>query len=173
MRSRRYHSRIKSGNVRRNKPLKLLSAARRCKSSSSSAKWSSHHARPSPSLVVASDGSPPYKKIKDDILGKDYELSLAFLSPKEMLAVTKKWKKKDHISNSSPFLFLKTPERYSFAKKPRLLITRLFVIHGLCHLKGYKHGATMENIERLYLKKWDINAHEQNNSRNRHRNLPR
>jgi ssRNA-specific RNase YbeY (16S rRNA maturation enzyme) len=33
-------------------------------------------------------------------------------------------------------------------------------IHGLTHLKGYKHGATMENIERLYIKKWGINAHE-------------
>jgi ssRNA-specific RNase YbeY (16S rRNA maturation enzyme) len=115
-----------------------------------------------------------YKKIKDDILGKDYELSLAFLSPKEMLVVTKKWKKKDHISNVLSFPLSKTSGEILICKEATAPFTPDYLfIHGLCHLKGYKHGATMENIERLYLKKWGINAHEQNNRRNRHRNLPR
>ena len=116
----------------------------------------------------------PYKKIKDDVLGRDYELSLAFLSPQDMLAVTKKWKKKDHISNILSFPLSKTSGEILICKEAAAPYTPGYLfIHGLCHLKGLKHGATMERIERLYAKKWGINAHEQNNRRHRHRNLPR
>jgi len=33
-------------------------------------------------------------------------------------------------------------------------------IHGVCHLKGYKHGATMESIESRLLKKFGFVSHE-------------
>ena len=103
----------------------------------------------------------PYAKIKDDVLGKKYELSLAFLLPKEMRAVTKKYKKKDHVSNVLSFPLSKTSGEILICKEAAApySVGYLF-IHGLCHLKGYKHSATMERIERRYLKKWGINAHE-------------
>lgn len=102
-----------------------------------------------------------YTKIKDSVLGTDYELSLAFLSPKEMLAVTKKYKKKDHVSNVLSFPLSKTSGEILICKEAAApySVGYLF-IHGLCHLKGYKHSATMERIERRYLKEWGINAHE-------------
>jgi ssRNA-specific RNase YbeY (16S rRNA maturation enzyme) len=103
----------------------------------------------------------PYTKIKDDVLGKKYELSLAFLLPKEMLAVTKKYKKKDHISNVLSFPLSKTSGEILICKEAAAPFTVGYLfIHGLLHLKGCKHSATMERIERLYLKKWGLNAHE-------------
>ena len=116
----------------------------------------------------------PFQKIKEDVLGKTYDLSLAFVGPTESLRVTRDVKKKDHISNVLSFPLSKTSGEIMICPSARGAYTVGYLfIHGLAHLKGYKHGATMENIERLYLKKWGINAHEQNNSRNRHRNLPR
>jgi ssRNA-specific RNase YbeY (16S rRNA maturation enzyme) len=117
----------------------------------------------------------PYKKIKDDVLGKDYELSLAFISPAAMRRAMK-YKKQlpKKTSNVLSFPLSKTSGEILICKEAAAPYTPDYLfIHGLCHLKGYKHGATMENIERLYLKKWGINAHEQNNSRHRHRNVPR
>ncbi len=103
----------------------------------------------------------PYTKIKDDVLGKKYELSLAFLSPKEMLAVTKKHKKKDHVSNVLSFPLSPTSGEILICKEAAAPYTVGYLfIHGLCHLKGYKHSATMESVERRYLKKWGLKAHE-------------
>ncbi len=103
----------------------------------------------------------PYTKIKDDVLGTKYELSLAFLSPKEMLAVTKKYKKKDHVSNVLSFPLSATSGEILICKEAAAPYTVGYLfIHGLCHLKGYKHSATMESIERRYLKKWGLKAHE-------------
>lgn len=103
----------------------------------------------------------PYTKIKDDVLGTDYELSLAFLSARKMRAVTKKYKKKDHVSNVLSFPLSKTSGEILICKEAAAPYTVGYLfIHGLCHLKGYKHSATMERIERLYLKKWDLKAHE-------------
>jgi rRNA maturation RNase YbeY len=103
----------------------------------------------------------PYNKIKDDVLGTHYELSLAFLSPKEMRAVTKKWKKKDHVSNVLSFPLSKTSGEILICKEAAAPYSLPYLfIHGLLHLKGYKHSATMERIERRFLKKWGFNAHE-------------
>ncbi len=102
-----------------------------------------------------------YTKIKDSILGERYDLSLAFLTAAEMRKVTKKYKKKDHVSNVLSFPLSKTSGEILICKAAAApySVGYLF-IHGLCHLKGYKHGATMESTERRYLKKWGLKAHE-------------
>ncbi len=109
----------------------------------------------------------PYNKIKDEVLGKKYDLSLAFLSAKEMRAVTLKTKKKDHVSNVLSFPLSKNSGEILICKKaaPPFTVGYLF-IHGLFHLKGLKHGATMEKQERRILKEFGLGMHEQNRNRN-------
>lgn len=103
----------------------------------------------------------PFQKIKEDVLGKKYELSVALVGKAESKRITLASKKKDKASNVLSFPLSKTSGEIVLcpAASAPFTVGYLF-IHGLCHLKGYKHSATMERIERLYLKKWGLKAHE-------------
>ena len=95
------------------------------------------------------------------MLGKTYELSVAIVGAAESRRVTLAAKKKDKASNVLSFPLSKNSGEIVLcpAVRGEFTVGYLF-IHGLAHLKGYKHSATMERIERRYLKKWGINAHE-------------
>ncbi len=118
------------------------------------------------------------KKIKDDILGEDYNLSIAFVEKKYSHEINKKYRKKDKPTNVLSFALTKTSGELilcplvireevkikKFDKKfPELVI--FLVIHGMLHLKGMDHGGTMERREQLYCEKYDTKHF----SRNRHR----
>ena len=110
-----------------------------------------------------------FKRIQDAVLGKHYDLSVAFLSPVKMRAVTRKTKGKDKVSNVLSFPLSKNSGEIlicpSAAKKEaplygmneRTYLAYLF-IHGLLHVKGHKHGATMERNERRLLKQFGFRA---------------
>lgn len=107
-------------------------------------------------------------------MGKRYDLSFAFLSPAKIRVIYKRTKprrkvgaptkasgKKDHVSNVLSFPLSKTSGEILICKqaaKP-YRVEYLF-IHGLLHLKGYKHSDTMEREERRILKKFGLRAHE-------------
>ncbi len=96
-----------------------------------------------------------FDKIKDAVLGKRYDLSVAFLSPAKMRAVTLQTKKKNHVSNVLSFPLSKTSGEILICKaaaKP-YTVEYLF-IHGLLHLKGHKHSDTMEREEDRLLKRY-------------------
>ncbi len=111
--------------------------------------------------------TPTYTKIKELVLGKKYELSFAFVTPVQMRKAMKYKKNPDvKTSNVLSFPLSKTSGEILICKsaaKP-YTVDYLF-IHGLCHLKGYKHGATMEHIEHGLVKKFGFTVHEQTNSR--------
>ncbi|MBY0294297.1 rRNA maturation RNAse YbeY [Patescibacteria group bacterium] len=109
----------------------------------------------------------PYKKIKEEVLGKEYDLSLAFLNAKEMRDVTIRTKNKDKVSNVLSFPLSKTSGEILICRKaaPPFSVGYLF-IHGLFHLKGLKHGDRMETQERRILKQFKLRMHEQNRNRN-------
>jgi ssRNA-specific RNase YbeY (16S rRNA maturation enzyme) len=109
----------------------------------------------------------PYQKIKTEVLGKEYDLSLAFLNAKEMRDVTIRSKKVDKISNVLSFPLSKTSGEILICRKAAapFSIGYLF-IHGLFHLKGLKHSARMETQERRILKQFKLSMHEQNRHRN-------
>jgi ssRNA-specific RNase YbeY (16S rRNA maturation enzyme) len=109
----------------------------------------------------------PYNKIKDEVLGKQYDVSLAFLPAEEMRQVTIRTRKYDKVSNVLSFPLSKTSGEILICKKaaPPFTVGYLF-IHGLFHLKGLKHGATMEKQERRILKQFGLGMHEQNRNRN-------
>lgn len=99
--------------------------------------------------------------MKEAVLGKKYELSLAFVGPSESRAMTLKVKNKDKASNVLSFPLSKTSGEIIIcpaAAKPYSL-PYLF-IHGLLHLKGYKHSDTMDGIERRLVKKFGFTVHE-------------
>ncbi len=109
-----------------------------------------------------------FKKIKNDILGKNYSLSIAFVSEKQSQEINKKYKKKNKATNILSFSLRKDygeiimcpalikKEAKSFSKTFRLFLGFL-VIHGMLHLKGLKHSKKMEKLENFYCKKFKIN----------------
>lgn len=101
-----------------------------------------------------------FPKIKDAVLGKRYDLSVAFLSASEMRAVTRKTKKKNHVSNVLSFPLSKTSGEILICKAAAKPYTVEFLfIHGLLHLKGLKHSATMDREEDRFLKRFGFARH--------------
>ncbi len=107
--------------------------------------------------------SLPFLKIKNKILGKNYEVSLVFIGEKKAQNLNKKYRSKEYSPNilSFPldknigeiFINLKRAkkESHDFKKKQKDFLVQLFV-HSLLHLKGFKHGKKMEVEEDKYVK---------------------
>lgn len=107
----------------------------------------------------------PFLYIKEEILGKKYDLSLFFPNTKVSKELHFKWKKKSDLVNILSFplsenegeiiLTLgkarKEARKYNHSYHNHLIF--LF-IHGCLHLKGMTHGAKMEKEERYYSKKY-------------------
>jgi rRNA maturation RNase YbeY len=136
-------------------------------------------------VARAAASSPPltaeFVKIKEYVLGKRYDLSLAFLPPTKMREAMKYKKmplKKDALASnvlsfplspaSGEILICKSTAR-SQAKDYGMdyptFLTYLF-IHGLLHIKGLQHGATMESEERRIMRRFGLRVDEQSSHRN-------
>lgn len=103
-----------------------------------------------------------FEKLKNDILGKDYSLSIAFVTEKKSQAVNKKYRRKDKATNVLSFPLRPNQGELllcrSVIKKEAEDSGRDFskwleflIIHGLLHLKGYDHGPKMKALEKKYL----------------------
>jgi probable rRNA maturation factor len=110
------------------------------------------------------------ESIKNDILGKQYSLSIAYVSEKKSRELNKKYRKKDRATNVLSFSLkknmgelilcpavikreVKSQEKQSAKNFGQYL--GFLVIHGMLHLKEMIHGSTMERAEHLYYKKYD------------------
>lgn len=107
------------------------------------------------------------KSLKNEILGKDYILSIAYVSLKKSREINKKYRKKDRATNVLSFslrpgegelvlckaVIKKEAKEKKFDKNFSELLIFL-VIHGMLHLKGLKHGKKMEEAEKKYSKKY-------------------
>lgn len=106
-----------------------------------------------------------FKQLQKEVLGNDYDLSHAFLSPTEMRAVTKRTKNKDKVSNVLSFPLSKTSGEILICKQAAAPYTVPYLfIHGLFHLQGLKHGARMDKAEQELLQRFSLHA----KNRNRH-----
>ena len=105
-----------------------------------------------------------FKRLQKEVLGPHYDLQHAFLSPKEMRKVTLRTKNKNKVSNVLSFPLSKTSGEILICKKAAVpySVPYLF-IHGLLHLKGFKHSARMESAEQELLARHSLHA------KNRHR----
>ena len=117
--------------------------------------------------TVAKYPSLPYQKIKEEILGKRYNLSLVFIGKTRAVSLNNKYRNKTYTPNILSFpldttsgeIFI-TPELArteckKFGMTPKGYIGFLF-IHGLLHLKGHAHGDTMERAEKKYVSKFKL-----------------
>jgi probable rRNA maturation factor len=105
--------------------------------------------------------------MKDDVLGKGYQLSLTFVGTVRAQKLNKAYRKKSYVPNVlsfpldahageifiSPEVAKRQAPRYGMSTKG--YIGYLF-IHGLLHLKGLDHGDTMDKAERKYRMKYDL-----------------
>ncbi|HEV8677231.1 MAG TPA: rRNA maturation RNAse YbeY [Candidatus Paceibacterota bacterium] len=105
--------------------------------------------------------SPLFKKIKNKVLGEAFDLSFAFVTPAQMRRAMK-YKKlppnelsKTKTSNVLSFPLSKTSGEILICKSAAKPYTAEYLfIHGLLHIKGLKHGATMERTEEKLLKQF-------------------
>ncbi|HEY4496219.1 MAG TPA: rRNA maturation RNase YbeY [Candidatus Paceibacterota bacterium] len=95
----------------------------------------------------------PFKRAKELILGKDYDLSLVFTDNNLTKKLNKIYRDKDKPANVLSFalenyageIFINLTQAKTNAKLVLLLI------HALLHLKGWQHSSKMESEERKFL----------------------
>lgn len=109
----------------------------------------------------------PYEKMQEAVLGKNYALSLTFIGRKRAHDLNKKHRGKTYIPNVLSFPLSETAgEIYitptvAVREAPKFNMTKngyvgFLFIHALLHLKGHLHGATMEQAERAYSKRFGL-----------------
>ncbi len=105
----------------------------------------------------------PFLAIKKKVLGKGYELSIAFVSPARAQALNIEHRKKDYIPNTLSFslteksgeIILCTTALRKEYKKFEMEYDEYVIfilIHSMLHLKGMEHGSTMERKEKHFMK---------------------
>jgi probable rRNA maturation factor len=111
--------------------------------------------------------SLPYNEMSEAVLGKKYALTLAFIGEERALRLNKWHRKGNYIPNVLSFpLSAEVGEIYitpqvakreaaKFDMTVKGYIGYLF-IHGLLHLKGYDHGATMDKAEQKYIRQFKL-----------------
>jgi len=109
----------------------------------------------------------PFRRISTKVLGKDYDLSLAFISSARSRALNKRWRRKDRPANVLSFpldanageifidLTLAKRQAPDYGESYRHFVGHLF-IHGLLHLKGLPHGSKMEREENALRRKFGL-----------------
>ena len=90
----------------------------------------------------------PFRKITEKILSKKYSLSVVFTGNKRAARLNKKYRGKNYAPDAA------SRQAALFGEPTAKYIGRLF-IHGLLHLKGYRHGSKMEHEERKILRRID------------------
>lgn len=115
--------------------------------------------------VIRKNGSlpdVPFLSIKEKILGKKYELTIIFCTPKESEERNTAYRDKNYPTNILSFplskdegeIYISLATVRRDAKKFDMSYHKflhLLVIHGILHLKGFDHGSTMEKLEDTYL----------------------
>lgn len=105
----------------------------------------------------------PFLSIKNEILGKDYQLSVAFVSSEEQEKINYSYRGKNQNTNIlsfplSPFSgeilinLSKAKKDATLFDMTPLVFLKFLLIHGMLHLKGFKHSSTMKKEEEKYLK---------------------
>lgn len=114
----------------------------------------------------------PYETVKNDVLGKKYNLSLSFVGPTRAQKLNATYRQKTYTPNVLSFPLgadcgeivicpeVARREAHTYHQSKDGHIAFLY-IHGLLHLKGHDHhtdveAAAMERLERKFVKKYDV-----------------
>ncbi|MFH1472829.1 MAG: rRNA maturation RNase YbeY [bacterium] len=99
----------------------------------------------------------PFEKIKNVVLGKHYELSLVFAGDTLMRRLNRTYRSHDNTTNVLSFpISKKSGEIFINLSRSAPFGVAHLLIHGLLHLKGIQHGATMERREKVLLRAFDL-----------------
>ena len=102
------------------------------------------------SLIRVDDKN--FEKIKNQVLGRRYKLSLVFADDPLMRRLNRIYRGVDKSTNVLAFPLSKTSgEIFINPSRAKPFSIKYLFIHGLLHLKGMKHGATMEQAEKKLL----------------------
>lgn len=95
-----------------------------------------------------------WKKIKERVLGKKYDLNVVLTGNGLMRKLNKKYRGKNRPASVLSFPLSKK-EGEIFINIGQKKYSPLFLlIHALLHLKGFKHSAKMKEQEQKLLKKY-------------------
>ena len=104
---------------------------------------------------------PFWLKLKNEILGEKYDLSVFFLGNAKMKELNFTYRKKDYPANVLSFPLSENEGEILINKtyRERDYADYLF-IHSLLHLKGLKHGKKMnkkeaEIMQKIHPKNWE------------------
>jgi probable rRNA maturation factor len=99
----------------------------------------------------------PFLKIKEKVLGKNYELSLVFSGDKLSRKLNRTYRNKEYPTNHLTFPITENSGEIFInpARAKQFSIAHLF-IHGILHLKGMAHGRKMELREKTLLKAFGL-----------------
>ncbi len=95
----------------------------------------------------------PFNRVKEMVLGKNYELSLVFIGNQLAKKLNQTYRHKNDPANVLSFsldkntgeIFINLAKVKTDAKMTSLLI------HALLHLKGWQHSSKMDSEERKFL----------------------
>ncbi len=105
--------------------------------------------------------------IAQHILGKEYQLSIVITGDMRARRINRTYRHKDYAPNVLSFpldersgeIYLNiariTRECHSFKLSPKGHL-RYLLIHGCLHLKGYRHGSTMDHTEQELIERFNI-----------------
>lgn len=120
------------------------------------------------SLVFANEEiAHKWTKIKEEILGKSYDLNVNIVSKKEIQKINKIYREKNEATDILSFpldqksgeIFINLEETKKMAPKFNrdfLNFTDFLFIHGLVHLLGHDHGEEMDKKEAYFRKKFEV-----------------
>jgi len=107
----------------------------------------------------------PFLRIKERILGIHYVASIVFSPPALSKKLNNRYRKRPKPANVLSFplskqegeIFIDTKQvkrdAHKFKKSYKAFLLFVF-IHAVLHLKGFRHGSTMEKEEKKYLRQF-------------------
>ena len=102
------------------------------------------------SLILVADKN--LEKINNQVLGKKYELSLVFAANPLMRRLNLTYRGIDKPTNVLAFtLSKKSGEIFINPSRAKPFSVKFLFIHACLHLKGMRHGYTMEKAEQKLL----------------------
>jgi len=143
--------------------------------------------RQNPKVLAVRQLANAFAKIAKEIV-PGWDISLAFIGPTKARALNKQLRGKTYVpqvlsyivGEKSGEIFIcpseATKQAPSYNLQPTTYILLLF-IHGVLHIKGWAHSATMEECERKLLARFATGAVRDypnvttHSNRNRHRHL--
>ncbi|MFH0803703.1 MAG: rRNA maturation RNAse YbeY [Candidatus Tagabacteria bacterium] len=101
----------------------------------------------------------PFQKIKEEVLGKKYELSLVLAGNALMKKLNTEYRHKNKIASVLSFPLSKK-EGEIFINLSQKKHSPLFLfIHALLHLKGLEHSVKMKRQEQELMKRYGQRHH--------------